>query len=72
MSQRLAFYAFLAVFTLSIRQSAFGADERTTKVLNDRTEVQAEGHWIYNDLPKGFEEATRTGRPMLVVFRCVP
>ncbi len=25
--------------------------------------------WIYNDLDRGFAEAKRTGKPMLVVFR---
>jgi len=30
------------------------------------------GDWIYDDLPKGFAEAKRTGRPLMVVFRCVP
>jgi hypothetical protein len=29
-------------------------------------------HWIYDDLHKGFEQAKATGKPMLVVLRCVP
>jgi len=28
--------------------------------------------WIRNDLERAREIAARTGRPMLVVFRCVP
>lgn len=31
-----------------------------------------EGEWIYDDLAKGFDEAKRTGKPLMVVFRCVP
>lgn len=45
---------------------------REQKVREDREKVEAEGFWIYNDLAKGFEEAQRTGKPMLVVLRCIP
>ncbi|PYI83452.1 MAG: hypothetical protein DME26_14955 [Verrucomicrobia bacterium] len=48
------------------------AEDRRARVLSDRTEVQSIGHWIYNDLARGIEEATRTRKPMLVVFRCIP
>ena len=48
------------------------AEDRRERVLSDRKEVQADGHWIYNDLPKGIAEAARTRKPMLVVFRCIP
>jgi hypothetical protein len=30
------------------------------------------GDWIYDDLPKAFAEAERTGKPLMAVFRCVP
>ena len=29
-------------------------------------------HWIYNDLKEGNARARATGKPLLVVFRCVP
>jgi hypothetical protein len=29
-------------------------------------------HWIYNDLKEGNAQANATGKPLLVVFRCVP
>jgi hypothetical protein len=29
-------------------------------------------HWIYNDLKAGTAQARATGKPLLVVFRCVP
>jgi hypothetical protein len=41
-------------------------------VLNDRKEVETSGNWIYNDLTKGFAEAARTGKPLMVVIRCIP
>ncbi len=48
------------------------AEDRKARVLNDRAAVQAAGKWIYNDLPQGYAEAGRTGKPLLVIFRCVP
>jgi hypothetical protein len=48
------------------------AQTREEKVRADRKKVEADGFWIYNDLPKGFAEAKRTGKPMLVVLRCIP
>lgn len=51
---------------------AFAAENRDTKVLTDRADVLSGGRWIYNDLPKGLAEAKHTGKPLLVVLRCVP
>jgi hypothetical protein len=48
------------------------AQTREQKVLADRKKIEAEGFWIYNDLDKGFAEAKRTGKPLLVVLRCIP
>jgi hypothetical protein len=30
------------------------------------------GTWIYDDLDAGVAEAGRTGKPLMVVLRCVP
>ena len=57
---------------LGAASSLTGAEDRRERVLNDRTDVAASGHWIYNDLPRGFAEAARTGKPLLVVIRCIP
>ena len=52
---------------------AFAASEsRDSKVRNDRTDVLSAGRWIYNDFPKGLAEARQTGKPLLIVLRCVP
>jgi len=45
---------------------------REQKVREDREKIEAEGFWIYNDLPRGFAEAKKTGKPLLVVLRCIP
>jgi len=57
--------------------AAYSADppkpkDRKTAVLDDRKDVGAIESWVYNDLPKGLAEAKQNGRPMLVVFRCIP
>lgn len=48
------------------------AQTREEKVLTDRKKVEAEGRWIYGDLAKGFAAAKASGKPLLVVFRCIP
>ena len=30
------------------------------------------GTWIYDDLEAGYAEAARSGKPLMVVLRCVP
>jgi len=46
------------------------ADEQ--KVRDDRAKVEKEGFWIYNDLPRAYDEAKKSGKPMLVIMRCIP
>lgn len=50
-------------------QSRPSGEER---VRSDRKKIEAEGFWIYNDLAKGFAQAEKTGKPLLVVLRCIP
>lgn len=63
---RLCFALLISASTL------FAAEDRAAAVRNDLTNVVSAGGWIYNDLPKGFAEAAKARKPMLVVFRCVP
>jgi len=65
------FSGVVLAFALSI-PAIPGAESRDTLVRNDRSDVLASGKWIYNDLKKGREEAISTGKPMLVVVRCIP
>ncbi len=48
------------------------AQDRREKVLKDKPSVEAAGEWIYNDLPAAVAEGKKTGKPLLVVLRCVP
>ena len=64
---------FGLIFLLALSSAAATfAQERENKVRNDRKVVEEEGYWIYNDLPKGIEEAKKTGKPLLVAIRCIP
>lgn len=60
----------LLLFSLLI-PSAYSAT-REEKVRGDLKTVQATGNWIYNDLSKGKSLAQESGKPMLIVFRCIP
>ena len=46
--------------------------DRRAAVLKDRETLEDDPRWGYNDFEKGFAEAKRTGKPLLVVLRCVP
>lgn len=63
--------ASLPLLVLLLGAFAF-QNPREMKVRGDRQKVEAQGFWIYNDLNKGFAEARRTNKPVLVVFRCIP
>src|SRR4051812_26354667 len=61
------------VFSLGlVLASSLTAQDRETKVRNDRKNIEEAGRWIYNDLPNGIAEAKETGKPLLVIFRCIP
>lgn len=47
------------------------ADEGLRKRIKDEHSRNGD-HWIYNDIEAGFAEAKRTGKPLLITFRCVP
>jgi serine protease Do len=67
--KRLVFPALVAWLSAAV---LVGAQTREEKVRNDRKKVEADGFWIYNDLAKGFAQAKQSGKPMLVVLRCIP
>src|SRR5678815_2094315 len=52
--------------------SAETVKDREGAVRADRAKMENDSHWIYNDWRKGFEEAKATGKPLMVVLRCVP
>ncbi len=46
--------------------------DREGAVRKDRATMENDARWIYNDVERGFAEAKRSGKPVLVVLRCVP
>jgi serine protease Do len=64
----LAAALLIGGLSLNIR----AAENRDTKVRNDKSKVEATGKWIYNDLEKALNEGRRAGKPILVTLRCIP
>jgi hypothetical protein len=63
---------WLAALGLLLAGSPLLAQDRDTMVRNDRESFRASQDWIYNDLDVGIAAAKAAGKPLLVVFRCVP
>jgi serine protease Do len=57
---------------LSFATATTRAQDRETKVRDDREQLKESEVWIYNDLVEGFKEAKRTKKPLLVTLRCIP
>src|SRR6185503_9500979 len=66
------FGAVLLSLALLTIQSVARAQTREEKVRGDKAKVEADGFWFYNNLPRAFAEAKQTGRPIVVVLRCIP
>ena len=67
--------AVLLLAMISLLPVSLSAQEKKTreqKVREDQQKVVSEGFWIYNDLPAAFEKARGSGKPILVVLRCIP
>jgi len=60
--------SFIAVLLLALASPA-GDKEKLREAMGDSALT---GTWIYDDLPAGVAEAARSGKPLLVVLRCVP
>lgn len=46
--------------------------DREGAVRQDRATMENDARWIYNDVDRGFAESKKSGKPLLVVLRCVP
>ena len=62
----------ISLVLLLALSTAVQAQTREEKVLADRKKVEAEGFWIYADMAKGFAAAKKSGKPLLVILRCIP
>jgi hypothetical protein len=62
----------LVVAGLVSTSFAEAVKDREGAVRQDRTTMETDARWVYNDLQRGFAAAKQTGKPLLVVLRCVP
>ena len=56
----------LAFPTVLLAQDLVG--DELQKALRD----DAAGFWVYDDLPAAEKQAAKSGKPLLITFRCVP
>lgn len=62
-----------ALLLLTLASTAMAQNKtRDQLVRDDRAKVTSEGFWIYNDLDAARRQAKETGKPLLVVLRCIP
>lgn len=67
---------FVACLTgvISVAGGLTGAPpgEREAKVRGDKARFEDDESWVYNDWSKAVAEGRRSGKPLLVIVRCVP
>ena len=51
---------------------AAAVKDREGAVRGDKAAMANDARWIYHAVDRGFAEAKKTGKPLLVVLRCVP
>jgi serine protease Do len=61
--------ALAALLVLCASEVQDPAKQRLRDALKDTAPA---GTWIYDDVDAGYAEASRTGKPLMVVIRCVP
>lgn len=62
----------LLFLTLVALAPAAAVKDREGAVRADKARMENDARWRYNDVESGFAEAKRTGKPLLVVLRCIP
>ncbi len=63
---------FLAFVSWVLPAVAETVKDREGAVRADAAAMRENERWIYNDLYAAFDEAARSGRPLMIVLRCVP
>ncbi len=59
--------AFAAIICLALAEP-----QDKDKIREGLKDTELKGSWIYDDLDAGLTEAKKSGKPMMVVLRCVP
>jgi hypothetical protein len=63
---------FALVVTFGSVVGSVNAQDRDTKVRDDRQIFLKRDAWVYNNLAASFAEARDSKKPILAVLRCVP
>jgi len=71
---RIFFYSLIFLVAFAIPASLFSetVKDREGSVRQDRSAMEKNTRWIYNDIDEGFRQAKESGKPLMVVLRCVP
>jgi hypothetical protein len=69
---KIALAAIVVGFIVQGAALAEAVKDREGAVRSDRDHMRTNDRWIYNDIERGFAEGEKTGKPVLVVLRCVP
>ncbi len=64
--------AALVLVAFSVTGRSETVADRKGAILKDRASLENDARWIYDDYERGFAEARKTGKPLLVVLRCIP
>src|SRR6476660_5396155 len=70
--KHFSYYVVFLVLVTSNFGFAETVKDREGAVRDDRAAMEKDARWLYNDFQKGFAEGKRTGKPVLVVLRCIP
>lgn len=64
--------AVVLLIAIGLETDPVTAQDRKAKMVNDRDAFQDSDLWTYNNLDAGLAQAKKTGKPLLVVLRCIP
>lgn len=63
---------FLAILSVSLLLVPARVTAEPSPLGTSLKDIEVAPHWIYDDLPRAIVEAKTSGKPLLVVLRCVP
>jgi hypothetical protein len=72
MRKSLTFLTFLGLVGAIAATASAQSFAEPSPLGESLKDIQVASHWIYDDLPRALTEARSSGKPLLVVLRCVP
>ena len=70
---KIRFWSALWAFGFfNILSTLLHAQTRDELVRDDFARLQSDNNWFYDDLEGGISHAKKTGKPLMVVLRCIP